>query len=1466
MTRHGSGEPDTDEPLGISWSEIADALILLVNGAGTDPAGNRTGTGGPSRSDLDLSTPLPTDALPEDEHTSPQPDPGHRGPGSTDLPGRGGQSTTDHRPGGLLAQLGGLVGRPPGSAVAGGARSAHGSATAHWVTSVPSRSRELTRALRPFKRPTLSTTEVELDEEATAESAALSSRWVPEYRPLRERWMDAALIVDVSSSMTVWRRPAAEFEEVLRHTGAFRDIRVHEIDGDKLADTEPSWHIGRSTLPVRRPDLGRQVVLLLTDGVGPGWRSGRAARLLGEWARHASVAVVHVLAQSAWHRTGLPARLARVRVPGPGAPNGSWQVRGAVQEDGPVVPVLELAPSWLARWAQVAAGLRPGAQELWVTSPGQFALAEAFPEEASVPNAMERVSRFRADASPAAWELAARLSAIPLNIPTMEFALQTGDSGTGPGELAEVLLSGLLRQVGTNPLNESEIAYEFHDGVRDLMLSAAPSRDETRYLLRSTLERLGRNWQPLRELGALLDDPHTPATELTLHERLIPYAAIQVKVARALSGPYLASSRSLRSRLEQYAPAHPPPGTGQEGESTTAIIQGPEVINVAQAQNPSQDPPEAGTTNQRNPVPVELPEEYTEGDPVSLPLARSGPAVEERRAGDLVPVWNVQPRNQSFTGRGKELDALHRRLTLEGAAAVLPEALHGLGGVGKTQIAVEYVYQHADEYDVIWWISAERPEQIRVSLTQLGGALGIETGGEQEITIAAVLNALRTGRPYHRWLLVFDNAEDPEVVRQFFPLGGPGKILVTSRNPQWGRIARTVDIDVFTTEESVELLARRGPELQPDQAARVADALGNLPLALEQAAAWLSETGMPVDEYLQIFEDERADLDSQRNELLASGVPVDYPEPVAAAWNMSLGRLAERHPGAHQLLQACSFFAPEPIARRIFTGVRGVELPAELTEVLRDPVKLGQAIREISRYSLIKINHRDNTIHMHRLVRAVLVGRMSPQERADMRHAAHILLATYDPGDMAVNNWPRYAELLVHARFSRAVDCDDGWVRDMVRNVVRYLHTSGDHVTCREYGREVVEAWTERLGESDLQTLAVASTLGHALRTLGNFKEASDLNDKNLRLLRATVGDDHPNTLGAIGAVSENAQIRGDFAASVELEEDRWRRARRENGDGDPTTLAAANDYALALRLVGKFEESLEIDTQARESAVRSLGYDALLTLLITTNLSIDVRETGDYLASRQMQEEALQRVRHAIRDRTAPISLIAARTLAVARRKAGDHAGALELNEETLRLYRSRFGERNLNVAATVLNVSMDLRQNAELERARTVGAECLKTLRDVLGPRHPYVLAAAADLAVTMRLLGEAEQALTSDKETYTTHAEVLGADHPGSLSIAINLASDHYALADYAEAAEIDERTLPVCRTRLGENHPATLACAMNLSLDLRALGRSQEGETIHADTLQRYRTVLGANHPATVGCVRGMRADCDVEAHR
>ncbi|MEU8827984.1 FxSxx-COOH system tetratricopeptide repeat protein [Streptomyces sp. NPDC048636] len=1460
----GGGSPGPG-PRGLDWRQIADAVWLAVCRAETDHGPGRTGPG-----------PLPE--TPEADAP-----PSGDGPSGEPPPEREAEEERAAEPDPAL-----FAPRPAELAPAGDHPAAEAEPAVATEVVIPSprlsvtgpmiAERALSRALRPLKRTAPSPVALEVDEEATAERAAREGLWVPECVPVRERWMDAVLVLDCGSSMVVWRRTAARLVTVLQRTGAFRDVRVHRLDSDRaLPDDGEGGTAGSGEPPGGGSPVSgmaprdKRAVLVLTDGIGAAWADESAQRALARWSRRASVAVLHVLRQGRWAHTGVAPERVRVRVPWPGAPNAAWRPADGGRWPGgaPPVPVLELDARWMAGWAQLVARPSAKGQETLALLPG--APAERFEREPE-PSALDRVFRFRGSASPSAFRLASRLAAAPLNIPVMEFVQGIHQPEGSPGDLAEILLGGLLRKVAAgDPLDETGIGYEFHSGVRELLLSAG-MRDESLYILRSVLDRLGKRWKPLHLLRDLLNHPSEPVRDLPTSERLLPYLRLQEQVYQALSGPYLEGARSFRALVlahQTVAPTgeRPPEPVDEDSPRGKNVVpEAAEAVAVTDALTPrstarsdADDPSDPPA--HRAPGPAG---EHLRGSFVSVTAARSLPDVEERRAGDPPSIWgNVPPRNNNFTGRQTLLDMLHERLRSEGTAAVLPEALHGLGGVGKSQIALEYVHQHAADYDAVWWIPAERTEQIRQALVQLAERLGLQAGMEANTAVPTVLDALRTGRPCRNWLLVFDNAEELETVRPFFPAGGPGRILVTSRNAQWSRAARTVEVDVFEREESIELLLRRGPELPRDQADRVADALGDLPLAIEQAAAWLTETGMPVDEYLQVFEDERSDVSTRRSELLAAGVPVDYPEPVAAAWNMSLRRLAETHPGALQLLQMCSFFAPEPISRRLFSGVRGVSLSPELSEVLQDPIKLGHAIREINRYALIKINHRSNTIEMHRLVQAVLIGQMSPQQQADMKHSAHVLLAYGDPNDVAPPNWGRYADLLSHVRASRAMECDDKWVRQMVRNLVRFLYVWGDHEGALELGSQVREKWVESLGEDSPESLAVSRTLGHVLTVLGHFERARQMNSRTLELQRATEGDDHENTLVTLGAVASDARFQGEFGRSLELERDRWSRTRRLFGEEDPYTIAAANDYALGLRTAGDYARAREVDESAHGIAQVILGEDSLLTILLETNVTIDVRECGDYMASRGMLEQTCARIRRVL-PQNAPIGVYALRNLAVARRKAGDHEGALEISQEVLERYQLRYTEPNLNITTTSLNLSMDLRQTADLDGARELGRKCLEDMRAALGPRHPVALSAALDLAITLRLLGETEEALRMNKETLPLLVERLAAGHPVSLACAINLASDHFTLGDYEEARRLDTDTLAACRSQLGEDHPTTLACALNLSGDLRALGEGRSAEELHQDALTRMRRVLTASHPATVAAARGIRADCDVEA--
>jgi hypothetical protein len=286
-------------------------------------------------------------------------------------------------------------------------------------------------------------------------------------------------------------------------------------------------------------------------------------------------------------------------------------------------------------------------------------------------------------------------------------------------------------------------------------------------------------------------------------------------------------------------------------------------------------------------------------------------------AGPVPRVWNIPARNPGFTGRDGLLAQVRDRL-LAGDAAVV-QALHGMGGVGKTQLAAEYAHRFAGDYDLAWWIGAEQAGLIGDQVAALGTALGcVPYGAGMEVVRAVVRAELRARG---RWLLVFDNAEDPAEVAPWLP-GGGGHVLITSREAGWAELAVPVEVDVLARAESVALLRHRISGLGRADADRLADGLGDLPLALAQAAAFMAGTGMTAGQYLGL-------LHARAGPLLDQAVPGSYPRSLAAATGLTAGRLADDDPAAAELASLCAFLAPDPIPEDLFTHAAGV-LPGGL--------------------------------------------------------------------------------------------------------------------------------------------------------------------------------------------------------------------------------------------------------------------------------------------------------------------------------------------------------------------------------------------------------------------------------------------------------------------------------------------------------------------------------------------------------
>ncbi|MFG3231557.1 FxSxx-COOH system tetratricopeptide repeat protein [Streptomyces antibioticus] len=862
----------------------------------------------------------------------------------------------------------------------------------------------LARALRPLRTHTAESRTRLFDEAATARRAAEDDFWLPVFRRARSRpWDEATLIVDDSPTMSLWTRTGAEFAELLARIDAFATVRTLRLDTTNGADDRPPVLRNRAD-EVSPRSLGgpgrRSVVLLLTDGIGTAWRTGTAPALLRDLARTHTTAVVQVLPERAWALSGITARSVPLRLAAAGPGNTGLLVSRPSDEDAfdelafeeegwgwgaegpaePLVPVLGLRPGFLGQWSRLAVGRRTS-QPLKLPvmldgdsgSEGSGAAARA-----AAPNAEDTVRRARARLSRTAFDGAVRLAALPLSEAVVHRLPPLLDPGFELEHLGELLASKLLLMEPAGV----EGGFAFDPGVREELLAHGNRADTFRALRMArpiVTDRVQHEFLTY-QLRVFRGEDATPPV-VTEADRA--HVMLSTSVLRAVSGPPAAAG--IRAVPDDEA-----------------VVQ--------------------------QPVPV-----------AAVATAEAVTLSTVGRSHRPSSIWHgVPPRNLHFSGRTRELVTLEEWLTPDGPMTAV-DALLGMGGIGKSQLAIEYVYRHSHAYDVVCWIPSDQPARIRAAFQEIAQLLGLPLSSDAPANeaVPAVLEALRAGDLWQRWLLVFDNAESVGEVQPFFPLSGPGRVLVTSRNSQWAHVARTLEVDVFSRQESRSLLRRRGEHITDDHADRLAEALGDLPLALEQASVWLLDTGMPVPEYLHLFQE-------KHDELLSVSPVQHYDVPVAAAWNIALDRLREESPLALRILQVCSQLASAPVPRSLFLAAGGEHAGPDALPAT-DPIRLGRAVRALNRYSLARIDHRADSVQVHRLVGIAVTHRMPPAERHDIRRTAWRLLAAQPPG----------AHLTDHLIASGAAAATEESVRSAVRAQLEWLASNGATEDERRLSREV---------------------------------------------------------------------------------------------------------------------------------------------------------------------------------------------------------------------------------------------------------------------------------------------------------------------------------------------------------------------------------------------------------------------------
>ncbi|MEO3749611.1 FxSxx-COOH system tetratricopeptide repeat protein [Streptomyces sp. B6B3] len=783
-----------------------------------------------------------------------------------------------------------------------------------------------------------------------------------------------------------------------------------------------------------------------------------------------------------------------------------------------------------------------------------------------------------------------------------------------------------------------------------------------------------------------------------------------------------------------------------------------------------------------------------------------------RFPGRLAEVWNVERRDPYFTGRARQLADLRARLSAPVNAPGRVQALLGMSGAGKSAIAREYAHRFASDYDVVWWVTASEPDAARESLARLAREIARKSGRSVGEDWESLRESLRRGDPYDRWLLVIDNAEEPAALREFVPDAGYGHVLITSRNSDWDREAQALRVDVFTREESRALLGGRLTQAGAAELDRLAEALGDLPMALDQTAAWLRNGPVTVRQFVDQLQ---SDAETRSGEQFA----VEYPTAFAAVHDVTAEWLERESPAAARLLDLSAFLSPDGVS---FQVIQSPAMRARLAEVdpeLRDSMRLREVLTTLAGRALAQVDQATETFKVHRLTQLARRTRMTPEQREECRRQVLGVLAELAPPDIDADD-PRqaqvFAELDKHLLVSGALTSDDPQVRRWVANQVRYRFRRNDWKSARDLGERVLADWRERFPE-DIPTLRLATQVANAHRALGAYDAALEMDQATLRTQRKVLRPQDPYTLMTLRGYAAELRALGNFRDALAEDQTTYEGFRRAFGDDHPDTLMASANLALSWYFMGSPLRAIAQDTITLEGRRKILTERDPSTWRSCATLGTFHRHAGRLTDSASYLTEAVRQLT-ALEGKDAPRTLWAVKSLGLTYLADGDLTSALPLLRDVNTKMQAAWGEDHPVTMASLLAVAMVLHLQGDPAEAAAFAREVLAGHQERFGDEHPFTAMCRSNLALFLLESGqhgEAEEARALATDAVTRLNGSLRPDHPFTLVARINRNNAVAATEPSELVAAEDQRIYDNCRIRWGTEHAVTLTAAANLA---------------------------------------------------
>ena len=699
-------------------------------------------------------------------------------------------------------------------------------------------------------------------------------------------------------------------------------------------------------------------------------------------------------------------------------------------------------------------------------------------------------------------------------------------------------------------------------------------------------------------------------------------------------------------------------------------------------------------------------------------------------AGGL-PV-RVAPRPAFLAGREGLLGVLDSRLKGEpGQSGPRLAALCGLGGAGKTSLAVEYAHRHLAEVGVCWQFPAEHPALLAAGYALLAAQLGASDAVEARDPMTWVHGVL--ARSDATWLLVFDNATSRASIEEFIPPAGPGRVLITTQYQHWPA-GQALDVPVLDIDVAADFLTARTGDPDKSAARELAGELGGLPLALEQAAAYVQATGTSLTRYLPLFRDRQA-------ELLARGEAAGHPMDVAATLGLALSSLAEATPVAAGLMRLLAFLAPEPVPLALLlAGGAGPDLPCtEAADAIRpllgDPVAIGDAVAALRSYSLVT-PAGDGLVLVHRLVAAVTRAQLSAPAAAQWRDASAAVVESAVPADAeSPEAWQACASLLSHARAVLNLTSDGIW------RIAWSLGRSGSYPAALALFSLIADARTndDAQGPGHPRTLTARHALAFFTGVGGDAAAARDQFAALLPSMERVLSPDHPKTLSArhnlarwTGGAGDAAGARDQLTVLLPVRE-------RILGPEHPDTLTTRGELAFWTGRLGDAVAARDQLAALMPVSERVLGPDHHDTLINGSELAFWIGEAGDPVAARDQLTANLPVIARTLGPEH-PDTLATREQLAHWVGRAGDPGAARDQLAALLPIRERVLGLQHPHTLSTRHELAHWVGKLGDPVEARDQLTVLLLIRERVLGPRHPDTLATRRELAHWTTKAGDA------------------------------------------------------------------------------------------------------------------------------